>query len=217
MGALVDVSPPNKAPSPPMWNTITQWILCKISACQCTNVKSSNWRPSRDDSVGNEQRQGTRRCVWKRSNRTARPSAQVSMNTKRLQTCLRYFFKVGPRPYRGLRASADRVNVWSLLCFLIGSNHHWNVKWTMKPCSSLHHWHHIIRFILIACYMLYLYFSSLKTAAIPREILTYINVYICKVGISSGHRLIWWGVMRYRFALNPMLHRTILRVSITFA
>jgi len=34
---------------------------------------------------------------------------------------------------------------------------------------------------------------------------------------SSGHRLIWWGVMRYRFAMNPMLHRTVLRKSITFA
>ena len=38
-----------------------------------------------------------------------------------------------------------------------------------------------------------------------------------KVPISSGHRLIWWGGMRYRFAMNPMLHRTILRKSITFA
>jgi len=34
---------------------------------------------------------------------------------------------------------------------------------------------------------------------------------------SSGHRLIWWGGMQYRFAMNPMLHRTILRVSIIFA
>ena len=33
---------------------------------------------------------------------------------------------------------------------------------------------------------------------------------------SSGHRLIWWG-MRRQFAMNPMLHRTILRKSITFA
>jgi len=33
---------------------------------------------------------------------------------------------------------------------------------------------------------------------------------------SCGHRLIWWGV-RYRFAKNPMLHRTILCKSITFA
>jgi len=23
---------------------------------------------------------------------------------------------------------------------------------------------------------------------------------------SSGHRLIWWGGMRHRFAVNPMLH-----------
>jgi len=30
---------------------------------------------------------------------------------------------------------------------------------------------------------------------------------------SSGHRLIWWGGMRHRFAMNPMLHRTILRKS----
>jgi len=35
-------------------------------------------------------------------------------------------------------------------------------------------------------------------------------------GLSSGHRLIWWG-MRYRFAMNPVLHRAILRKSITFA
>jgi len=34
---------------------------------------------------------------------------------------------------------------------------------------------------------------------------------------SSGHRLIWWEGMRCRFAMNPMLHRTILRKSITFA
>ena len=34
---------------------------------------------------------------------------------------------------------------------------------------------------------------------------------------SSRHRLIWWGGMRYRFAMNPMLHRTILRKSVTFA
>jgi len=33
---------------------------------------------------------------------------------------------------------------------------------------------------------------------------------------SSGHRLSWGG-MRYRFAMNPMLHRTILHKSITFA
>ena len=32
-------------------------------------------------------------------------------------------------------------------------------------------------------------------------------------GASSGHRLIWWGVMRYRFTMNPLLHRTILRKS----
>jgi len=30
----------------------------------------------------------------------------------------------------------------------------------------------------------------------------------CMCRASSGHRLIWWGV-RYRFAMNPMLHRTI--------
>jgi len=34
---------------------------------------------------------------------------------------------------------------------------------------------------------------------------------------SSGHMLIWWGEMRYRFAMNPMLHRTILHKSIAFA
>jgi len=34
------------------------------------------------------------------------------------------------------------------------------------------------------------------------------------VGNSSGHKLIWWG-MRCRFSMNPMLHRTIMRKSIT--
>jgi len=34
--------------------------------------------------------------------------------------------------------------------------------------------------------------------------------------VSSGHRLIWWGEMRYRFAMNPMVHKTILHKSITF-
>jgi len=38
-----------------------------------------------------------------------------------------------------------------------------------------------------------------------------------RVSVSSGHRLIWWGRMQCRFAMNPMLHRTILRKSITFA
>jgi len=32
---------------------------------------------------------------------------------------------------------------------------------------------------------------------------------------SSGHRMIWWRGMRCRFAMNPMLHRAIMRKSIT--
>jgi len=41
------------------------------------------------------------------------------------------------RTNRWLRASADRVNVWSLLYILRDLNHYWNVKWTIK--RSLHH------------------------------------------------------------------------------
>jgi len=55
---------------------------------------------------------------------------------------------MGPRTYRGLRTSADRVNVWSLSYILRGLNHNWNAKWTMKRSS--HHWDHIIR---LAWYM----------------------------------------------------------------
>jgi len=61
-----------------------------------------------------------------------------------------------PRSYRGLRASADRVNVWSLWYFLSGLNHYWNVKWTMT--RFLHHWDHFIRFIIIFCYIQCKYF-----------------------------------------------------------
>jgi len=50
---------------------------------------------------------------------------------------------MGPRTYRGVRASADIVNVWSLLYILRGLNQYWNVKCTVK--RSLHHWDHIIR------------------------------------------------------------------------
>jgi len=53
---------------------------------------------------------------------------------------------MGPCNYRGLRARAHRVNVWSLLYILRGLKHCWNVKWTMK--RSLHHWDHIIRLIV---------------------------------------------------------------------
>jgi len=55
---------------------------------------------------------------------------------------------LGPRTDRQLHASADRVNIRSLLYILRGLNHYWNVKWTMK--RSLHHWDHIIR---LAWYM----------------------------------------------------------------
>jgi len=100
----------------------------------------------------NEQRQGITlyMCNWKRSNTTARPSAHVTMKTASkcisTITCLNYFFKMGPYTYRGLRASAHRVNIWSLLYILRGLNHYWIVKWTMK--RSLHHWDHIIRLII---------------------------------------------------------------------
>jgi len=55
---------------------------------------------------------------------------------------------MGPRTYRKLRESADRVNVRSLSYILRGLNHYWNLKWTMK--RSLHQWDHIIR---LAWYM----------------------------------------------------------------
>jgi len=62
---------------------------------------------------------------------------------------------MGPRTYKGLRASADRVNDWSLLYILRETNHYWNAKWKLK--RSLHHWDHIIRFVIRACYMQYTY------------------------------------------------------------
>jgi len=34
-------------------------------------------------------------------------------------------------------------------------NHYWNVKWTMK--HSLCRWHHIIKFIIIACFVQYIH------------------------------------------------------------
>jgi len=46
------------------------------------------------------------------------------------------FYQNGSGTYRGPYASADRVNVWGLLCFLKELNQYWNVKWTMK--HSLH-------------------------------------------------------------------------------
>jgi len=51
-----------------------------------------------------------------------------------------------PCTYRGLRASAHRVNVRSFPYILSGLNHYWNVKWTMK--RSLHHCDHIIKLII---------------------------------------------------------------------
>ena len=89
----------------------------------CTNVNSSNWRPSDDGSVGNVQRQGIALCTcnWKRSKTIARPSAQVTMKTASqgfstiVLNLYNIFFKMGPRTCRGLHASDDRVNVRSLL------------------------------------------------------------------------------------------------------
>ena len=80
------------------------------------------------------------------------------LNRSRFLTC--YCFKIGPCTYRRLRASADRVNVWSLLYIIRELNHYWNMKWTMKRSS--HHWDedHIIRFVNIVCYMQYIYFFS---------------------------------------------------------
>jgi len=66
---------------------------------------------------------------------------------------------MGPCTYK-LCASAHRVKVWSLVYILRGLNHSWNVKWTMK--RSLHHWDHIIRFIIIACYTQYIYYFQLR-------------------------------------------------------
>jgi len=41
---------------------------------------------------------------------------------------------MGLRTYRGLRASADRVNVWNLLYIIRELKHYWNVKRTL--CST---------------------------------------------------------------------------------
>jgi len=45
------------------------------------------------------------------------------------------------------------------------------------------------------------------------EFVTTLPIYGCKT--SSGHRLIWWWGDAMSIC-NPMLHRTILRKSITF-
>ena len=44
-----------------------------------------------------------------------------------------------------------------------------------------------------------------------------LQTHVVKLASSSAHRLIWWGGMRCQFAMNPTLHRAILRKSITFA
>ena len=119
------------------------------------------WRPSGDGSIRNEQRQTLCTYNWKRSSILTRQLDQVRKSRLRLQANVSQ-----PQPVLNLfqifylRTSADRVNVWSLL-ILRGLNHHWNVKWTMK--RSLHHWDHIIRLIIIiACYMQYMYFFSIR-------------------------------------------------------
>ena len=53
---------------------------------------------------------------------------------------------MGPCTYRGLRASAHRVNVRSLPYILGELNHYLNVKCTMK--RSLHDCDRIIRLII---------------------------------------------------------------------
>jgi len=60
------------------------------------------------------------------------------------------------------------------------------------------------------------YYKSRRKLACSFRIL-YFPAYEIEVMASSGHRLIWWGGMRRQFAMNPMLHRTIIRKSITFA
>ena len=144
----------------------------------CTNVKSPNWRPYGDGSVGNEQKQGIALCTcnWRGPSqqldqvRRSRWSGQASSSQPQpVLNLFRIFFKMDPCTYTGLRASADRVNIWSLLYILRGLNHHWNVKWTTK--RSLHHSDHIIIFIIIACCMQCIYSFQLKTG-ILHEILT---------------------------------------------
>jgi len=85
---------------------------------------------------------------------TARPSVQVTMKAARQHFSPRASFKHifdlfhqnGSRTYRGPRASADRVNVLSLLYILRVLSHYCNVKWTMK--RPFHHWNHIMKLIL---------------------------------------------------------------------
>ena len=77
-------------------------------------------------------------------------------------------------PHLGLRASADRVNVWNLLYILKECNHHGNVKWTKK--YSLHVWDHIVKLIIIiACYMHYIHFVLVKDGDTTRHV----NIHKC--------------------------------------
>jgi len=113
----------------------------------------------------------------------SRPSLQIT-----IKTASQHFSTVaGFRPVwnivlKWIPARADRVNVWSLLYILRWLNHYWNVKWTMK--RFWHHWDHIIRFIIIT--------SSVSTClylktGILHEILTRVNIYICKISMPPSH------------------------------
>ena len=77
--------------------------------------------------VTNKGKECTR--SWKKPNPAARPSAQVTMKTasQRFSTrtglnLFKLFFQNGSHTYGGLGASAERVNVWSLLYILGGLN-----------------------------------------------------------------------------------------------
>ena len=104
------LSPPNKAPSSSKLKCETLLISVFFVKFQnfkppYTNVKSSSWRDSGDDSVGNEQRQGIilyARAIGRRP--TARPSVLVTMkattqtflNQSQLLSLFDLFYQNGP-------------------------------------------------------------------------------------------------------------------------
>jgi len=65
------------------------------------------------------------------------------------------FYQNGSRTYRG--ASAEKMNVSSLLYILRDLNHYWNVKWTKK--RPLHHWNHIMKLFYSLLYAVQMFFS----------------------------------------------------------
>ena len=88
----------------------------------------------------------------------------------------------------GSRTNTDRNNVWSLLYKRIKPQLKREVNneaFFLNNEPFFLNNKAFIKFIIISCYIEYLHFFWLKTR-ILHEILAYINVYICKVGMPSS-------------------------------